>query len=119
MIFQNKDMLIEKNCTATSQRVGAWLFCALTLTKYGSPQLNHMTEIDFGNNFTHEVRISDSNSSTQSLVVKYRNQYEYSGDYDVYFNIPLLNYMKFVMTVPILGNSFIFYHSPRNKLNSE
>jgi hypothetical protein len=27
--------------------------------------------------------------------------------------------MKFVMTVPILGNSFIFYHSPRNKLNSE
>jgi len=62
-----------------------------------------MTQIDFGNNFTQEVRISDTNSSAQSFIAKYKNQYEYPDDFDVYFNIPELNYTKFVMTISIIG----------------
>ncbi len=91
------------NCSINSKRLGSWLFCNLTVTKYGSPRFDYLTEIDFGNNFTQEARIMDTNSSTQSFVAMYKNQYEYPDDYDVYFYIPSLNYTKFIMTVEIAG----------------
>jgi hypothetical protein len=91
------------NCTATSKKLGAWVFCELTVTKYGNPQFTFLTEVNFGNNFTQEIGISHLNSSFQSFVAKYKNQYEYPDDYEVNFNIPELYYSKYVVTVPIIG----------------
>jgi len=81
--------------------------CELTVTKYGNPVFDFMTEIDFGNSFTQGISISNINSSNQTFIAKYKYQYDLPGDYNVYFSIPYRNYQKFVTTVPIIGYLFL------------
>jgi hypothetical protein len=87
----------------TAKTLGSWIFCTLTVTKYGNTVFSYLTEIDFDNYYVQEVRITNTNSSFASFDASFENQFEGPGDYNVRFNIPSLNYTKFLLMAPIAG----------------
>jgi len=102
------------SCELTSKTLGAWIFCTLRVTSYGSPVFSYLTEIDFGNYYVQGVTISNTNFTSNVLNASFENQFEGPGDYNIRFNIRSLNYTKFLLMVPIAGK-FCFMNSYRFK----